>query len=195
MVTIIDTGTGNLRSLRNALSALGLESRVLQEPPRETSACLVLPGVGAFGHAVGALDERGWRSYLTRAAEAGSRIVGICLGLQLLFERSEESPGAEGLGFIRGTVRRLDASAAKVPHIGWSRLRPSGDEPVPLWAYFVHSYAVRPEEAGVVTAWAGHPEPFPAVVRRGNLAGVQFHPEKSQQPGIAYLKTLLGGEE
>ena len=193
MVTIVDAGTGNLRSLCNALTALGLESRVLREPPRDTAACLVLPGVGAFGHAVRALDERGWRSYLTRAAGAGSRIVGICLGLQLLFESSEESPGALGLGLLRGTVRRLDASAAKVPHIGWSRLRPTGDEPVPPWAYFVHSYAACPDQAAIVAAWAGHPEPFPAVVRRENLTGVQFHPEKSQGPGLAYLKTLLGG--
>jgi glutamine amidotransferase len=117
--------------------------------------------------------------------------------MQLLFEASEESPGAEGLGFLQGVIRRLDASRAKVPHIGWARLRFTAAEPAvpkPAWAYFVHSFAAAPEDRSCVTCWVDHGEPFPAVVRQGRLVGVQFHPEKSQGAGVRYLASLLGGE-
>jgi glutamine amidotransferase len=117
--------------------------------------------------------------------------------MQLLFGSSEESPGAEGLGFIEGSVRRLDASRAKVPHMGWGRLRfTRGDPGAPglEWAYFVHSFAADPADAGCVNCWADHGAPFPAVVSSGGVLGVQFHPEKSQAPGVRYLGSLLGGE-
>jgi glutamine amidotransferase len=117
--------------------------------------------------------------------------------MQLLFEESEESPGVRGLGLLPGNVVKLDASMAKVPHIAWERLRFTEGEPLgprPAWAYFVHSYAARPGRAEEVTAWARHGEAeFPAVVRSGNVTGVQFHPEKSQAPGVAYLRALVGG--
>ncbi len=156
---------------------------------------IILPGVGAFGHASRELEARGWFRAIPSFLESGSRLVGICLGMQLLFESSEESPGERGLGLIRGAVRRLDEERGKIPHIGWARIRfeVKTSEPL-LWAYFVHSYAAVPENPGVVEGWAerGGGE-FPAVVRAGRAVGVQFHPEKSQGPGLAYLASLVGG--
>ena len=195
MICVVDSGSGNLRSLCNGLRAAGLAPRVVLEPPARAPEVLVLPGVGAFGHAAAALEARGWREAIPAFLEAGTRLVGICLGMQLLFESSEESPGTRGLGLLRGTVRRLDASRAKVPHIGWERLRfETGKEGALPWAYFVHSFVVVPGDLRVVKVWAAHGgREFPAAVRSENVAGVQFHPEKSQGPGLAYLAALVGG--
>lgn len=197
MVTVVDTGSGNLRSLTNALSAQGFEPRILQAPPASPEGPVVLPGVGAFGPAAAALRERGWVSFLREQARRGLPLLGICLGMQLLFDASEESPGSEGLGLLAGSVGRLDPRADKVPHIRWARLEfaDGGWEGArPEWAYFVHSYAARAVDAGMVVAWARHGgERFPAVVVSGSVTGVQFHPEKSQGPGVAYLGALMGG--
>lgn len=198
MVIVVDAGTGNLRSLGNALRAAGLEYAVCARPPERAAGTLILPGVGAFGHAAKELERRGWTGYLRESVRRGARLVGICLGMQLLFEASEESPGARGLGLLPGAVVKLDPSRAKVPHISWERLRCTPEEPPgprPAWAYFVHSYAVSPEERSCVTVWSDHGgASFPAVVRRGNVTGVQFHPEKSQGPGVAYLRALVEGD-
>ncbi len=195
MICIADSGSGNLRSLCNGLRQSGLEASVMREPPAKAPEVLFLPGVGAFGHAAGALEERGWTSAIPQFLASGSRLVGICLGMQLLFEASEESPGARGLGLLRGAVRRLDPSRAKVPHMGWARLRFVRPTVAPLpWAYFVHSYVAVPESESCVAAWAAHGAgEFPAVVRSGLVVGVQFHPEKSQVSGIAFLAALAGG--
>jgi glutamine amidotransferase len=198
MIVVVDTGTGNLRSLLNALRALSRECIVASEPPADRPGTLILPGVGAFGHAASALEACGWKGVIPGWISAGTRMVGICLGMQLLFDESEESPGARGLGLMNGKNVKLDPANAKVPHIGWARLRftrrdhgGGGLE----WAYFVHSYAAAPDPAEeVVAAWSGHgAAEFPAVVRRGGVIGVQFHPEKSQGPGLAWLDSLLGG--
>lgn len=193
-IAIVDSGSGNLRSLRYGLRQCGAEPAVLREPPPQAPAVLFLPGVGAFGHASAALHERGWYEAIPAFLAQGSRLVGICLGMQLLFESSEESPGALGLGLIAGVVRRLNPGSAKVPHIGWARLKSVGARAAaPEWAYFVHSYVAKPENDACVDAWAVHGEdPFPAAVRSGPVMGVQFHPEKSQGPGIAYLAVLAG---
>lgn len=197
MVTVVNLGSGNLRSLRNALGALGLASRECEAPPEGGGGTYLLPGVGAFGHAAEALARSGWRDFLRREVRAGARLVGICLGMQLLFEESEESPGAEGLGLVPGAVSRLSTDRGKVPNIGWARLRFEGGAPArPAleWAYFVHSYAARPTDPGTVVAWAEHGgREFPAAVRSGSAVGVQFHPEKSRRAGLAYLGSLLGG--
>lgn len=195
MVLIVDAGTGNLRSLANALA--GLCVTVAAEPPADLPDSLILPGVGAFGHAMGNLRSAGFPPYVARCVEAGVRVVGICLGMQLLFERSEESPGIEGLGILKGEVRRFPAGA-KVPHIGWARLEPAPSatdaDRALRFAYFVHGYVVSPEDPSLVAATARHGVAFPAVVRRGSVVGVQFHPEKSQSPGVAYLRALVTGE-
>lgn len=197
MVTVVDTGSGNLRSLANALRRLGREAEVRRTPPASHGGAVILPGVGAFGAAARALEEGGWFPFLRAQVERGLPLVGICLGMQLLFEGSEESPGARGLGLLAGAVGRLDPRADRVPHIRWARLEPAGGEgggERPEWAYFVHSYAARPLDPEVVRVWARHGGvPFPAVVGRGSVVGVQFHPEKSQGPGVAYLGALLGG--
>jgi len=196
MIGIVDSGSGNLRSLCNGLRRCGAEPAILQEPPSVAPEMLFLPGVGAFGHAARALQDRGWYEAIPAFLRAGSRLVGICLGMQLLFETSEESPGARGLCLIPGYVRRLDPGQDKVPHIGWARLNFIRPQAVgPDWAYFVHSYAAQPQDVSCVEAFADHgPSPFPAVVRSGPVVGVQFHPEKSHGPGIAYLASLMGGE-
>lgn len=197
MVIVVDAGTGNLRSLTNALARVGFAAEVANVPPATPPRTLILPGVGAFGHAAEALARGGWMDFIPDAVRRGCRLVGICLGMQLLFERSEESPGVSGLGLMKGNVVRLDAADAKVPHIGWSRLRftrPHPDDRGLPWAYFVHSYAVRHGDDSVVTGWAKHGRrEFPASVAAGKVVGVQFHPEKSQGPGLAFLASLLGG--
>lgn len=194
-VQVVDAGVGNLRSLGNALTACGFDHDVRREPSGPLPDAIILPGVGAFGHAAKLLADVGWTDRLREARDAGVRIVGICLGMQLLYEASEESPGARGLGFLPGRVRRLDSSLAKVPHMSWARLNYAGPEDAgrPGWAYFVHSYAAAPSDPSSVAATAVHPEAFPAVVARGNVVGVQFHPEKSQTPGVRYLKRLVEG--
>jgi glutamine amidotransferase len=192
-LAIVDADAGNLRSLRNAIAALGLQSRILAEPPETRPNCVILPGVGAFGHVAGVLRERGWADWLPKALGAGTRVVGICLGMQLLFERSEESPGEAGLGILLGSVRRL--RAPKVPHIGWAPVRPTSQAsraPALAWAYFAHGYVAEPTDPSVVTAWSRAGEEIPASVGKGNAVGVQFHPEKSQQPGLDYLRYLVG---
>jgi glutamine amidotransferase len=196
MICIIDSGTGNLHSLSNGLRSMGMEVEVITDPPRERPEVLLLPGVGAFGHASAELERRGWDRAIKGFVLAGSRLVGICLGMQLLFHASEEGPGARGLGLLPGTVRRLDASFAKVPHIGWAKVRYSVSSQVELpWAYFVHSFTVSPDDPAIVKAWTTHgARDFPAIVRFGRIAGVQFHPEKSQRPGLEFLAALVRGE-
>jgi imidazole glycerol-phosphate synthase subunit HisH len=195
MIAVVDAGSGNLRSLCNALRRKGLAPQVFQEPPPDCPEVIILPGVGAFGHSAEQLERLGWDRALKDSLSAGSRIVGICLGMQLLFESSEESPGARGLGLLQGTVRRLDASRAKVPHIGWESVRFAEEPAAALpWAYFVHSFAAAPEDPSVIKAWAEHGgREFPAVVSLGRITGVQFHPEKSQGPGVDYLASIVGG--
>ena len=196
MIGVVDSGSGNLRSLCNGLRRCGAEPAILREPPSEAPEVLFLPGVGAFGHAARVLQDRGWYEAIPAFLRAGSRLVGNCLGMQLLIETSEESPGARGLGLIRGAVRRLDPAQAKVPHIGWARLNfVRATAARPEWAYFVHSYMVQPHDVSCVEAWASHgTAEFPSVVRSGRVVGVQFHPEKSQASGIAFLGALVGGE-
>ncbi len=191
---VVDSGTGNLRSLGNALALLGVSFEVRSQPLAAAADVLVLPGVGSFGHAMGRLETSGWAPFLRGWALDGGAIVGICLGLQLFFGASEESPGVRGLGLLAGEVRRLSSRQAKVPHMGWARLEGAVEgspESRLAWAYFVHSYAAAPEDPTVVTAWARHGELFPAAVRKGRLAGVQFHPEKSQREGVHFLDALL----
>ena len=180
--TLFDTGAGNLHSLRRALEVVGVECVVEAEATRLASTSLVvLPGVGAFGTAAARLAPG--RAALRRALLDGQPCLGICLGMQLLFERSEEGEG-EGLGVIPGDVTRL--VARRVPHMGWTPVDGVGD------MYFAHSFGCRPTEPGVVTAWAVHEgAPVAAIVKVAKTIGVQFHPEKSSAAGLALLRTLI----
>jgi glutamine amidotransferase len=188
-VTLLDYGMGNLHSLAKALAAPGVRVRIETDP---AAACdtdrLVLPGVGAFAPA--ALHLAPHRTTLRRALENGLPCLGICLGMQLLLDSSEEGPGA-GLGLVAGTVRRL--RAAQRPQIGWNTVETSPDRaftgtPLPH-AYYANSYVAEPTDPGTVVAWSQHEsDRFPAAIRAGNTLGVQFHPEKSSFPGLALLQ-------
>jgi glutamine amidotransferase len=191
-VTILDYGAGNLHSLAKALAESVSPVHVETDPMTALEAdVLVLPGVGAFGHAAERL--RAARVALRDAIQGGLPCVGICLGMQLLFDGSDEGDGA-GLGVIEGRVTRL--RARRVPHIGWTTI----DEPcdatftrAPLdVAYYANGFACRPSRPEVVRAWSMHEEDrFPAMVRDGNVVGVQFHPEKSSRAGVAFLGALI----
>ena len=196
LITLFDYGAGNLHSLAKAIEAAGADVRVEADPARavrDTDA-LVLPGVGAFASASERLAPG--RDAMREALEQGLPCLGICLGMQLLFDESDEGPGA-GLGVIPGRVTRLDAR--RVPQIGWNPVQDAHD---PLFerssleiAYYANSFVCRPTEAGdasPVIAWSTHEDDrFAAAVRRGNPVGVQFHPEKSSEPGLRLVRAFV----
>lgn len=193
MIGILDYGCGNLGSLAHALAFLGLEGRLVSEPGEvEAVDRLILPGVGHFGHAVASLAASGLAGPLRARVAAGGPLLGICLGMQLLFEGSLEAPEAPGLGFLPGRFEAFEDPALKVPHMGWSPVAFGGAVPDGT-AYFVHSYRLRawsgpgPDLLGLA-AYGG---PFVAAFRQGHLAGCQFHPEKSGDWGLAFLREAL----
>lgn len=192
-VAILDYGVGNLHSIRKAFEREGAEPRLVGNPAELAEAdALVLPGVGAFGDASEKLAP--YRDALLATLEDGKPLLGVCLGMQLLFESSEESPGATGLGYIRGSVRRL--RHPKLPQIGWNTLSAVDGEPLfqglPEGAhvYYVNSYAAKPEEP-VTVATSTYGETFTAAVRKRNAWGVQFHPEKSGGAGLAMVRNFV----
>ena len=194
-VTLFDYGAGNLHSLAKALEAPDVVVRVETDPARavgEGTDVLVLPGVGAFGAAAERLAPG--RERMRAAILDGLPTIGICLGMQLLFEGSDEGEGA-GLGVIAGRVTKL--RAVRVPQIGWNDVRAESGErlfaavPLPM-VYYANSYVCRPLDPGVVTAWSEHEtDRFPAAVRAGQAVGVQFHPEKSSTQGVRFLRAFL----
>ncbi len=193
MIAIIDYGMGNLRSVQKALEAVGHEAMVTPDPEAIRRASkVILPGVGAFADAIAELRRTGLGEAFSEAVRAGKPCLGVCLGLQLLFDASEEDGEHRGLGLIPGRVVRFDPEPGlKVPHMGWNTLRVR--KPSPLLegleaepsVYFVHSYYARPDDPADVVAEADYPRPFAAMVARENLTGAQFHPEKSQRVGLA----------
>lgn len=191
-VTIFDYGAGNLHSLAKAVCIPGVTVHVETDPARAVDTdALVLPGVGAFAAAAEKLAPG--RDVMRRAVEDGLPTIGICLGMQLLFDESEEGPG-RGLGLIAGRVTRLHA--LRVPQIGWNALHDARDplfehSPMRL-AYYANSYVCRPLDERCVIAWSEHEtDRFAAAVRVGNVVGVQFHPEKSSTAGVAFLHRFL----
>jgi glutamine amidotransferase len=187
IATLFDYGAGNLHSLAKALAVNGLDVAVESDPVRAAGAqLLVLPGVGAFAPAAARLAPG--RERMRARLAAGLPCVGICLGMQLLFDSSEEGAG-DGLGVFPGRVTRL--AAARVPQIGWNTVEPADGRaavaPLPA-AYFAHGFACRPADDACVAAWTTHEtDRFAAVVRNANTIGVQFHPEKSSRAGVAFL--------
>ena len=193
MITIIDYGMANLGSVSKAFEAVGASTLVTDKPEDiRTASHLVLPGVGAFGDAMRNLQASGLVPALRAQMEAGKPFLGICLGLQLLFESSEESPGVPGLGWLKGTVRRFRHDL-KVPHIGWNQLHLRGRAPVldgvanASFAYFVHSFFVVPEQEEIIATTTDYGHEFVSGVRQENLCAFQFHPEKSQAVGLQIL--------
>jgi glutamine amidotransferase len=193
MIAIIDYGMGNLRSVQKALEAVGARAEVTCDPDRVRRAGkVVLPGVGAFADAIAELRRTGLGEAFADAVRAGVPCLGVCLGLQLLFDASEEDGLHDGLGLLPGRVVRFaDRPGLKIPHMGWNTLRIR--RPAPILGglegepsvYFVHSYHARPDDPEVVAAEADYDGPFAALVWRDNLMACQFHPEKSQRVGLA----------
>lgn len=196
MLTIVDYGSGNLRSVQKAAETCGVPARITSDPVVVAQAeRLILPGVGAFGDAMRALRERGLVEPLQAHARADRPFLGICMGLQLLFETGHEGGTHRGLGILAGDVVRFDLPAGmKVPHMGWNTTRwPGAWQPARDGDhfYFVHSYYARPADASVVAAVTDYGGDFCAAVRRGNLYATQFHPEKSQTAGLRLLAAWL----
>ncbi len=195
-VVVADLGSGNLRSVEKALTTVGAEAVVSADPDVVARASkLVVPGQGAFGACAAALDGAGGalRQALGDFIASGRPFFGICIGMQLLFERSEENPEARGLGVLPGRVRRFaERPGLKIPHMGWNQTRrgPAAGAGIADGAffYFVHSYYPDPAQADDVALTSDHGVQFCAAVRRDNVFGTQFHPEKSQAAGLALLR-------
>ena len=196
-IAVLDYGIGNLRSAEKALQHLGADAELTSDPAVvDRAAGVVLPGVGAFGACMTALRGSGLEPAARTAIDDGRPFIGICVGMQMLFEGSDEAPAVPGLAVLGGTVRRL-SDAVVLPHMGWntvtvaprSRLMAGlGEEP---WLYFVHSYAPCPADPEVVVATAEHGGPVVAAVERGALWATQFHPEKSGPAGLALLANFV----
>lgn len=195
-VTVVDYGAGNVPSVERALLRLGSNSERTNSPDRISKAeALLLPGVGHYSALVRALDEQNLRAPLTDAIQRGVPFLGICLGLQVLYESSEEAPQLKGLNLLSGRVRALP-STVKLPHMGWNRLVVKRESrllegiPGDSYFYFAHSYALL-DSKGICAATCTHGTDFAAVVEKQNMFAVQFHPEKSGEPGAHLLRNFL----
>lgn len=196
LIAVLDYEIGNLRSAQKALEHLGADARLTADPGliRE-AAGVVLPGVGAFGRCMEAVRRTGIDALAHEAVERGTPFLGICIGMQLLFEASEETGGATGLGILPGTVRWLP-DTVKRPQMQWNLLERRGDPellrlaPDPAWAYFVHSFAADTDDA-IVTATCDYGGPVVAAVEQGSVWATQFHPEKSSRTGLAALQAFV----
>lgn len=199
-VTVLDYGIGNQLNVLRALEHCGASVKVVQKASAADveAGRLVLPGVGAFGDGMVELRARGFDDLVKRFAQTGKPFLGICVGMQLLATRGLEFGETRGLDWIGGDVRRIESHdpAIKIPHMGWNTLVGAsgpdliariGDAPM----YFTHSFAFYPDDENDVAAWVDHGGQFPAAVANGNIAGVQFHPEKSQSAGLALLARFL----
>jgi len=195
MTTIVDYGAGNLRSVQNTLDELGGEYVISREPETMSAAQkIILPGVGHFGHMMRRLDQLGLREPLLERLHAAVPFLGICIGLQCLFEESEESPGTKGLGVFSGSVKRFTGDA-RIPHMGWnslsqgksSRLLKGLDDGT--YTYFAHSYYAPVINATAATCTYIHP--YTAILEQDNVYAVQFHPEKSGPTGLRIMRNFL----
>ena len=202
IVAIVNCGFGNIGSVRRTLEELGATPRVAASPEQlEGADRLILPGVGAFSEAFVSLHNGGWVTALRERVAAGTPLLGICLGMQLLADASDENGLTTGLGFIAGHVRRLDALGCRnrIPHVGWNEVRAATGSrllqgiPQDTDFYFVHSFAFDAVDPSVVTATTEYGVPLTAVVECGVVAGTQFHPEKSSRAGRQVLRNFLEG--
>ena len=203
MIAVIDYGVGNLFSVEKAVAALGADVKVTSDKEMiEQADKVILPGVGAFGDCMKNLEATGLIPTIKQLVADGRPMLGICVGLQILFDGSEESPGAKGLGLIHGMVKKINAPGLKIPHMGWNSLTiRESREPRDLfhglqehpYVYFVHSYHAVPDDPAVITATTEYGEQLTASVAVGNLQATQFHPEKSGDVGLSILKNFIEG--
>ena len=191
-IVIIDYGRGNLHSVYNGLLKIGADPVVSADPKviREAPK-VILPGVGSFGDCMETMRSRGLEEAVQEALASGKPCLGICLGEQLLFESSEESPGVKGLGYFKGQVKKI-VTPYKIPHMGWNRITTVNPSPLMKeadgqYVYFVHSYHAVPEDPGIITSVCEYGAKITASVGRGSVQGFQFHPEKSSFAGLAML--------
>lgn len=199
MVAIIDYDAGNIKSVEKAMKLLKQEVVVTRDSETILSADkVILPGVGSFGDAMGKIRQYDLEKVIHEVVERRIPFLGICLGLQLLFERSEESPGVQGLGILKGEILRIpETEGLKVPHMGWNSLEFSGDGrlfqgiPEDAYVYFVHSYYLKAEEPEIVTARTEYGTEIHASVEKGQIFACQFHPEKSSDVGLRILKNFV----
>lgn len=202
MIAIIDYGAGNLQSVKKALDFIGAES-VITDDPETINACdkILLPGVGSFGDAMASMQAKNLVETVKQNALSGKPFLGICLGLQLLFKESEESPGVKGLGIFKGKIRKFPADMGlKIPHIGWNSLEIKQkdtifkDIPENSYVYFVHSYYLEAEEPDTIATVTNYGIDFHSAVGKGNIFATQFHPEKSGDIGLQILKNFASME-
>lgn len=204
-IAIVDYGAGNLQSVKKALDFIGAPSVITKDAGAIRAAdAVILPGVGSFGDAMQSMRASGLTDTVIAAAQSGKPFLGICLGLQLLFEASEESPGVAGLGVLRGSISRIpQKDGLKVPHIGWNSLAVTQPEgifrgvPQGAYVYFVHSYYLRAADASEVAARTEYGVSIDAAAQKGSLCATQFHPEKSGRVGLQILRNFaaMAGEE
>ncbi len=197
-MVIVDYGLGNLRNVQKAFSVVGINAPITANPAEILAAdAVVLPGVGAFGDAIANLRRRGLEAPVLKAARSGKPFFGICVGMQLLFDESDEMGAHTGLGLIPGRVARF-RQGLTVPHMGWNEIEPAGRHPLlngisaDSFAYFAHSYLCIPDNPAHTIARTDYDGPFTSAVARHNVFGIQFHPEKSQQVGLQILRNFVG---
>ena len=198
MIAIIDYDAGNIKSVEKAFQFLGMDTALTADRDAILAADhVVLPGVGNFGDAMERLNSSGLSDVIREVCAEGIPFLGICLGLQLLFEESEEAPGAEGLGILRGKIRRIpQTEGLKIPHMGWNSLDLLNDGrlfkgiPDQTYTYFVHSFYLEAEEREIVKAQTGYGVRIDASVEKGNVFACQFHPEKSSRYGLKILENF-----
>ncbi len=199
MIAIIDYGMGNLRSVSKALEYLGVPFKLCTKGKDLTrTSKVILPGVGAFGDAMKELKSRGFIDPIRELVGRKVKLMGVCLGLQLFFEKSEENPGVKGLGVFKGTVRKFRSTNVKIPHMGWNDLKVLKKHPMLQgiasgeYFYFVHSYFGKPVTKSLTLASCKYGrEDFAAVIGNENVFATQFHPEKSQDAGLRILKNFI----
>ncbi|BAQ13517.1 putative imidazole glycerol phosphate synthase subunit HisH [Clostridium botulinum] len=196
MISIVDYGMGNLKSVENALNFLGIKSVITSE--REVilnSDGIILPGVGAFPDAINNIKRDGIDKVLKEAVKKDKPLLGICLGMQLLFEESEEIKSCRGLGFLKGKIEKMKVNL-KIPHMGWNNLSFCKDSPIlngikeNSYVYYVHSYYAKIEEEGILNAYSQYEIEVPGIVSKSNIYGIQFHPEKSGDIGLKILSNF-----
>ena len=198
-VGIVDYGRGNIRSVENAFLAIGADTVLVTRPEQlQDITHLVLPGQGEFGDCAANLKKQGMFEAIREWTTEDKPYLGICVGYQLIFEKSVESPSAEGLALLPGTVKRFPNVGLKIPHMGWNSISPSHpddalwkDMPANPFFYFVHSYYPEPGDTEHIVVSCDYAVSFAAAVRRGNLVATQFHPEKSQHNGLQLLRNFL----